>query len=391
MPIRLQSSRNSEPRLPTPPVFPSGETGEDLHRLGEALKARAEDVLGLTVAQTDGPGYDDVDTLVQDSFERISITSTMAVARWIAGESLEAAIEAGEETWIIFGELAAHRAASLNEVIRRSFAWRNVMAEVLHESATGLNASPEAVSQALSILQLSLEFSLVRMSECFETERQRTDEELAHREEELSFLATHDTLTGLPNRTLILDRVEQILVRSRRSQTPVGALFVDLDNFKSINDTLGRGIGDELLRAVAARLEGVIRDGDALGRLGGDEFVVDRRGAVDGGGPRADRRAAARCAQAAVQARSRQEDSRDRNGEHRDRDRRGDLRGGVAARRGHRDVPRQAGRQESLCRCSSRGCRTRCRAAWSSRWTCAKRYRTVSSSSSTSRRSTCAT
>jgi diguanylate cyclase (GGDEF)-like protein len=116
-------------------------------------------------------------------------------------------------------------------------------------------------------LQLSLEFSLVRMCECFEVERQRTDEELA-------FLATHDPLTGLPNRTLILDRVEQMLARSRRSQTPVAALFVDLDNFKSINDTLGHSTGDELLQAVTARLNGVVRDTDALGRLGGDEFVV---------------------------------------------------------------------------------------------------------------------
>jgi diguanylate cyclase (GGDEF)-like protein len=264
---------DGETLLPTPPSALTEAPSEDLCRLGEALKARAEDVLNLTVVRTAGGG-EAVDAVVQGSFERISTSSTMAVARWIAGEGIEVAVEAGRETWEIFGELAAHRAASLNEVTSRCFAWRNVMAEVLHDSAAQLGSSPEALSGALSILQLSLEFSLVRMCECFEVERRRTDEELARREEELAFLATHDALTGLPNRTLILDRVEQMLARSRRSQTPVAALFIDLDNFKSINDTLGHGVGDELLRAVTARLGGAVRDADALGRLGGDEFVV---------------------------------------------------------------------------------------------------------------------
>ena len=81
-------------------------------------------------------------------------------------------------------------------------------------------------------------------------------------------------MTGLPNRTLILDRVEQMLARSRRSQTPAAALFIDLDNFKASTTPSAIRVGDELLKAVAARLDGVMRDADALGRLGGDEFVV---------------------------------------------------------------------------------------------------------------------
>ena len=87
-------------------------------------------------------------------------------------------------------------------------------------------------------------------------------------------MATHDALTGLPNRTLILDRTDQMLVRARRHNTPVAALFIGLDNFKSVNETLSHGAGDELLRSVAERLDGAVRDTDALGRLGGDEFVV---------------------------------------------------------------------------------------------------------------------
>jgi diguanylate cyclase (GGDEF)-like protein len=215
-----------------------------------------------------------VDATVQERFERICTNSTSAVARWIAGEGLEVTKDAARETSKIFGELAAHRAASLNEVTRRCFWWRNVMAEVLREIAAEMGVSADVLSQALNMVQLSLELSLLRMCECFESERRRTDEELSRREEELAFLATHDPLTGLPNRTLILDRVEQMLARSARNQSPVAALFVDLDNFKSINDTLGHGVGDELLCAVSERLRGVVRHVDALGRLGGDEFVV---------------------------------------------------------------------------------------------------------------------
>ena len=208
-----------------------------------------------------------LDDPVEDSFARVGTVSTVAVARWMAGESAEVAREVGQESWRIFGQLAADRVAPLNEVTKRCLRWCDAAEDVVREIAAQLDLSQEVLLGALAMLQRSLNVTLVRMCESFEAERHRADQELA-------FMATHDSLTGLPNRTLILDRVEQMLARSHRSQTPVAALFVDLDNFKDINDTLGHSVGDELLRAVAARLDGVVRAADALGRLGGDEFVV---------------------------------------------------------------------------------------------------------------------
>jgi diguanylate cyclase (GGDEF)-like protein len=246
---------------------------EDLRRLGEALNERTEDVLERILARNVASGQT-LDAMVEDSFARVGTVSTIAVARWMAGEPPEVAREVGKESWQIFGQLAVQRAAALNEVTKRCLRWCDAASEIVRESAAALGTPPETLLQALAMLQRSLNVTLVRMCESFDSERKLADEQLEHRQEELAFLATHDPLTGLPNRTLILDRVEQMLARSRRKQTPVAALFVDLDNFKSINDTLGHEVGDELLRAVAARLDGVVRATDAFGRLGGDEFVV---------------------------------------------------------------------------------------------------------------------
>ena len=93
-------------------------------------------------------------------------------------------------------------------------------------------------------------------------------------EQRIWHVAHHDSLTGLPNRTLLHDRLEQALAQGQRGRHRVGVMFLDLDRFKSINDTLGHAIGDELLKHVAERLKSVVRAVDTVSRLGGDEFVI---------------------------------------------------------------------------------------------------------------------
>jgi diguanylate cyclase (GGDEF)-like protein/PAS domain S-box-containing protein len=93
-------------------------------------------------------------------------------------------------------------------------------------------------------------------------------------EERLEYQALHDTLTGLPNRALFMDRLEHALVRARRRKGKLAVLFMDLDNFKVINDSLGHVAGDKLLVAVADRLRACLRPEDTAARLGGDEFTI---------------------------------------------------------------------------------------------------------------------
>jgi diguanylate cyclase (GGDEF)-like protein len=130
----------------------------------------------------------------------------------------------------------------------------------------------------LGLLLTTLLFLIYRV---LSRSRQRAWGMVDEKSDELAYRALHDPLTDLPNRTLVLDRAEQILARARRLDRPVTALFMDIDGFKQVNDRYGHQGGDEVLRQVGARLRAVLRESDTVGRLSGDEFVM----LVDSVGP----------------------------------------------------------------------------------------------------------
>ncbi len=99
------------------------------------------------------------------------------------------------------------------------------------------------------------------------TERKRT-------EEQLNYIATHDLLTGLPNRMLLMDRLKMATAQAKRNAQKLALMMLDLDNFKNVNDSLGHMVGDKLLKEISLRLTGRLRQNDTICRLGGDEFII---------------------------------------------------------------------------------------------------------------------
>jgi diguanylate cyclase (GGDEF)-like protein len=134
--------------------------------------------------------------------------------------------------------------------------------------------SPAAQGRAIFILGTQVCLLLALLVLVLSRSRDRALRLVATKTDQLLHQALHDPLTGLPNRALIMDRVETMLERAHDDGRPCAVMFIDLDDFKDINDTVGHGAGDELLQIVAKRLAGALRPGDTVGRLGGDEFVV---------------------------------------------------------------------------------------------------------------------
>ncbi len=138
--------------------------------------------------------------------------------------------------------------------------------------AVGVFASRTALIVLIGGILLSIALAVLLF--VLATGRRRALALVDAKTDELRHQALHDALTGLANRALIMDRIGHLLARNLRSDMVGAVLYVDLDGFKNINDTLGHGVGDKLLKAAAARMTTVLRDADTIGRMGGDEFVI---------------------------------------------------------------------------------------------------------------------
>jgi diguanylate cyclase (GGDEF)-like protein len=176
------------------------------------------------------------------------------------------------------GKAPVRETIALDELTKLYFSWRDVACETLEGLAHQLKVDGAALEMAKVAARVGSDASIVNLVRKFDLERKTLAADLVHH-------ALHDGLTGLPNRTLILDRADQMLARAQRENLSVAALFIDLDNFKDINDSLGHEAGDRLLQAVAQRFEAMLRPSDTVGRLGGDEFVVLTESLTQAAGP----------------------------------------------------------------------------------------------------------
>jgi diguanylate cyclase (GGDEF)-like protein len=170
---------------------------------------------------------------------------------------------------VFHGGSAPHRALVAKTDLHNGWTVRAAAAA----PPTGIAGDPHALTLLIGGALLSLLVGLLVF--LLGTGRMRALSLVREKTAELSHLALHDALTGLPNRALVLDRADQMLSRTaRQPEVTAGALFVDVDGFKHINDNFGHGTGDRLLKVIAERLQATVRDHDTVGRLGGDEFVV---------------------------------------------------------------------------------------------------------------------
>ncbi len=242
--------------------------------LGLALGLRAEECCDLCYsrAATYGWAGRPADPKYIERSRGVNWLATVMTARWIA---YGVPVSPEEMQYIAErGDLAASLQQSTVNITRAYLIWRDTIGEILRDEADRLNTPRDLLTDALRAVRISCDASLVQVARAFDRRMEELSQELASEREALLQQALHDSLTGLPNRVLLYDRIRQAVLASKRSGRSFAILAIDLDGFKGVNDSLGHDGGDVVLQQVADRLVKSVRESDTVARQGGDEFTV---------------------------------------------------------------------------------------------------------------------
>jgi len=243
---------------------PVATLGADRLALGVALQARARTIATEVAAPFPAHIRDEV-------FESARLAAEL-VGRWVAtgekgtDEEHRVHTRRAQKAMLVQSDLAT--------AVRGYLSWRDLCSAALVEEAERLGIGDATVNVARTFVQLSCDGGVVRTVRAFDESWQLLQERLRLQQQDLSHQVLHDDLTGLANRMLLTDRLRRAASRGDRHGTGSMLLFLDLDNFKAINDRFGHSAGDALLTEVAGRLLELVRATDTVARLGGDEFVV---------------------------------------------------------------------------------------------------------------------
>jgi diguanylate cyclase (GGDEF)-like protein len=251
------------------------ERARSRRRLATTLDTRLEEISRrvLTTWHERSPdAASAADLRVQHDILRTTEMSTFAIVQYLSDGQLQSADQA--RVIAATGKAPLRDTIVLAELTKLYLYWRDVTISVLTEEAAALGLEADLTNEAVAIVRGGSDGSIVRMTKEFDAERGRLQRELAIEQARLEHHAFHDALTGLPNRRLFFDRLSHALDLSHRHQSGIGLLFVDVDEFKSVNDRFGHDVGDRVLVEVAERLVRTARDADTVARLGGDEFIV---------------------------------------------------------------------------------------------------------------------
>jgi len=271
---RTGRSERSERTGRTGRTDATGEGKEPAPDIGAALARHAGEIAervveGWRKGRSDMPENHGT---IESEIHRVAREGTLAVADYLlTGVPVT---HDRSEVWDATGEAPMVHGITLSEVTRLYLYWRALCVDALREEARLLHATEPELELAISVVQLGADTSLVRMAKRFEATREHLEALLVEKQAGLEYQALHDPLTGLANRALFVDRLGHALAGMPRRSTRLAVLFVDLDQFKTVNDTLGHAAGDQLLVEVSARLGDLIRPGDTMARLGGDELVL---------------------------------------------------------------------------------------------------------------------